>query len=123
MRTKSQQHVTNAPANIDEVKRRFIRQNRELAKANSTQSLRIRSLELEVSRILQRNLELREEVLLLRVQVQDARRQTSIGEMLGFKEEMAARIRALSDLVNGIEADVGAPVSYTHLTLPTKRIV
>ena len=40
--------------------------------------------------------------------MQDARRQSSRKGMLGFKEEMAARIQALSDLVNGIEADAGA---------------
>ena len=48
MRTKSRPPPLarqNLSANFDEVKRRFIRQNRELAKNNSSQSLRIRSLE------------------------------------------------------------------------------
>lgn len=108
MRTKSRPNIQNPPANFDEVKRRFIRQNRELAKANSTQSLRIRSLELDVSRLLDTNLELRQEVLLLRSEVQDARRQSCRDGVRGFKEEMAAKIKALSDLVSGIEEEAGA---------------
>ncbi|USP76563.1 hypothetical protein yc1106_03837 [Curvularia clavata] len=50
---------------IEAVKRRFLRQNRELAKTNSTQSIRIRSLENDCSRLLAENLALREQVLSL----------------------------------------------------------
>ncbi|KAH9827062.1 Shugoshin C terminus [Teratosphaeria destructans] len=55
-------HTTYAPtarSYSGEARRRFIRQNRELAKANFSQSLRIRSLELEVSRLLSDNLRIR----------------------------------------------------------------
>lgn len=108
MRTKSRpppQPRQNLPANYDEVKRRFIRQNRELAKNNSTQSLRIRSLEIEVSRLLQTNLELREELLRARNAEHDARRQSSTEGVRGFKEEMMAKLRELSGIVEGIEED------------------
>ncbi|KAK8210267.1 hypothetical protein M8818_003434 [Zalaria obscura] len=47
---------------LDALKRRFIRQNRELAKNNSAQSLRIRSLESDVSRLLAGNFNLQEQV-------------------------------------------------------------
>jgi hypothetical protein len=108
MRTKSRpppQPRQNIPANYDEVKRRFIRQNRELAKNNSTQSLRIRSLEIEVSRLLQTNLELREELLRARNSEHDARRQSTTEGVRGFKEEMMAKLRELSGIVEGIEED------------------
>src|ERR1700712_3967686 len=106
MRTKPRpppQPRQNLPANYDEVKRRFIRQNRELAKNNSSQSLRIRSLEIEVSRLLQTNLELREELLRARNAEHDARRQSNKEGVRGFKEEMMAKLRELSGIVEGIE--------------------
>ena len=108
MRTKSRpppQPRQNLSANYDEVKRRFIRQNRELAKNNSTQSLRIRSLEIEVSRLLQTNLELREELLRARNAEHDARRQSTTEGVRGFKQEMMAKLRELSGIIEGIEDD------------------
>lgn len=47
------------------VKRRFVRQNREIARVNSIQSLRIRSLESEVSHLLSENVSLREQIIAL----------------------------------------------------------
>lgn len=105
MRTKSPppQSRQNLPANFDEVKRRFVRQNRELAKNNSSQALRIRSLEIDISRLLQTNLELREELLRARSAEQDARRQSTKDGVQGFKEEMMAKLKELSGIVEGIE--------------------
>lgn len=106
MRTKSRPPPVarqNLSADLNEVKRRFIRQNRELAKNNSSQSLRIRSLEIEVSRLLQTNLELREELLRARNAEHDARRQSNKEGVRGFKEEMMAKLRELSGIVEGIE--------------------
>jgi hypothetical protein len=106
MRTKSRPPPLarqNLNANFDEVKRRFIRQNRELAKNNSSQSLRIRSLEIEVSRLLQTNLELREELLRARNAEHDARRQSNKDGVRSFKEEMMAKLRELNNIVEGIE--------------------
>lgn len=105
MRTKSRppQSRQDPPANFDEVKRRFIRQNRELAKANSSQSLRIRSLEIELSRLLHTNLELKEELLRSRNAENDARKQSSTEGVRGFKEEMMAKLKELSGIVEGIE--------------------
>lgn len=55
----------NAPPveSIDALKRRFIRQNREIARVNSTQSLRIRNLEAEISRLLAENIAIREQAI------------------------------------------------------------
>ncbi|KAJ5549747.1 hypothetical protein N7535_002312 [Penicillium sp. DV-2018c] len=55
-----------APAeSIEALKRRFVRQNREIARVNSLQSLRIRSLESEVSHLLSENVSLRKQVITL----------------------------------------------------------
>ena len=91
------------PADFEEVKRRFIRQNRELAKNNSGQSLRIRSLELEVSRLLADNLELRNQVLHLQNEVYTAQKKASNSAAGRVKEDMRAKIAALSRIVDGIE--------------------
>jgi hypothetical protein len=48
---------------VDALKRRFIRQNREIARVNSTQSLRIRNLEAEISRLLAENIAIREQAI------------------------------------------------------------
>lgn len=45
------------------VKRRFVRQNRDIVRVNSMQSLRIRSLESEVSHLLAENVSLREQII------------------------------------------------------------
>lgn len=103
MRTKSKPVIQKPPADFDEVKRRFIRQNRELAKNNSNQSLRIRSLEIEVSRLSSNNFELREQVLQLQHEVHLARTQASTVAVRTFKEEMQAKLAELSGIVNGIE--------------------
>lgn len=103
MRTKSVPKKTKPPADFEEVKRRFIRQNRELAKNNSGQSLRIRSLELEVSRLLADNLELRNQVLHLHNEVYTAQKKASNSAALRVKTEMRAKIAALSKIVDAIE--------------------
>lgn len=104
MRTKSQVGRPRPPADFEEVKRRFIRQNRELAKNNSTQSLRIRSLELEVSRLLADNLELRNRVLQVQNELHASRWQASTTTaVLRVKEELQAKIVELSGIVDGIE--------------------
>ncbi|OQO02755.1 hypothetical protein B0A48_11037 [Cryoendolithus antarcticus] len=103
MRTKSRQAAQKPATNFEEVKRRFIRQNRDLAKNNSEQNLRIRSLQLDVDRLLQTNLDLREEIIGLRKEVQDARKQSSRDGLQRFKDEMAAKMRQLSEMVEAMD--------------------
>ncbi|KAE8321026.1 hypothetical protein BDV39DRAFT_25038 [Aspergillus sergii] len=54
---------TSSTESVEILKRRFVRQNREIARVNSIQSLRIRSLESEVSHLLSENVSLRERVI------------------------------------------------------------
>ncbi|KAF2210142.1 hypothetical protein CERZMDRAFT_46115 [Cercospora zeae-maydis SCOH1-5] len=90
---------------IEILKRRFIRQNRELAKNNSTQSLRIRSLELEVSKLLSDNLDLREEVLSLQNELYNARMQASSAAARRVKQDLKAKLAELSGIIDGIDED------------------
>ena len=115
MRTKSQPPAPNPATNFEEVKRRFVRQNRDLARNNSQQSLRIRALELEISRLLADNLDLRNQALRLQHDVYVAQRRERGVER--WRDEVKRRIRGLSTLVedgNGgtgiaVPADDGEP--------------
>ncbi|OGM39457.1 shugoshin [Aspergillus bombycis] len=61
---------TTSTESIEILKRRFVRQNREIARVNSIQSLRIRSLESEVSHLLSENVSLRERVINLSQEIE-----------------------------------------------------
>jgi hypothetical protein len=82
------------------VKRRFIRQNREIAKVNSTQSLRIRNLEAEISRLLAENITLREQAI---NSAQEAERwrtsQRLAKEVESLKEKLDAKLLEVGTLV------------------------
>ncbi|KAJ5923036.1 hypothetical protein N7516_010739 [Penicillium verrucosum] len=95
-----------APAeSIEALKRRFVRQNREIARVNSLQSLRIRSLESEVSHLLSENVSLRKQVINL---TQETER-LEAGKMLhngiyDIKSKLDAKLAELSNLA----ADLGS---------------
>lgn len=78
--------------NISSVRRKFLRQNRDIARINSTQSLRIRSLENECARMLSENLELRSQILRLETQIQESRAQRIADHALEIKEKMEAQL-------------------------------
>ena len=86
------------------MKRRFIRQNRELARVNSTQSLRIRNLEAEISRLLVENIALREAAIASAEEAQRLRSSDTYVRKIGcLKAQLESK---LSD-VNAIVTDLG----------------
>lgn len=87
------------------VKRRFVRQNREIARVNSIQSLRIRSLEAEVSHLLSENVSLREKVITLNQEIErlDAARLLHDG-VNDVKTKLENKLLEL----NGLVSDLGA---------------
>ncbi|KAF2834022.1 shugoshin [Ophiobolus disseminans] len=87
---------------IDAIKRRFLRQNRELAKTNSQQSIRIRSLENDCSRLLAENLSLREQVLQLQNTLESHSSRPSFREIDAVKAELEAKMLELGSLVAGL---------------------
>ncbi|KAK7753538.1 hypothetical protein SLS62_004396 [Diatrype stigma] len=77
---------------LDTLRRKFLRQNRDIARINSTQSLRIRSLENECARMLSENLDLRGQILRLETELQDNRAQRVADHALAIKEKMEAQL-------------------------------
>lgn len=87
------------PVLLHLVKRRFVRQNREIARVNSMQSLRIRSLESEVSHLLSENVSLREQVITLNQEIErlEAAKLLSDG-VYEIKSKLDAKLAELSHL-------------------------
>ncbi|KAL1853884.1 hypothetical protein Plec18170_005276 [Paecilomyces lecythidis] len=85
---------------IEALKRRFIRQNRELARANSIQSLRIQALESEISRLLCQNATLHEQVISLNHEIEryESAKALSNG-VYDLKERLDAKLAELGKLV------------------------
>ncbi|ERF74903.1 hypothetical protein EPUS_08955 [Endocarpon pusillum Z07020] len=90
---------------IDALKRRFIRQNREIARVNSTQSLRIRNLEAEISRLLAENIAIREQAI---NSAQEAERlrssQRVFRDVSKLKEQLESKLSEVSTLVTELGA-------------------
>ncbi len=84
------------------VKRKFMRQNRDIARANSTQSLRIRSLENEVSRLLSENLGLREQVARLQGELDSGRAQRIAESTQILKAQLEAKLLELGALITAL---------------------
>ena len=90
------------------MKRKFMRQNRDIARANSTQSLRIRNLENETSRLLAENLGLREQILRLQTELENGRAQSISDNTGAIKSQLEAKLLEISALITGLG---DAPVS------------
>lgn len=87
------------------VKRRFVRQNRELARVNSMQSFRIRSLESEVSHLLAENVSLREQTITLGQEIEryEAAKLLHDG-VYDIKSKLEHKLFELNNLVVGLGA-------------------
>ncbi|MCJ1431888.1 hypothetical protein MMC27_001244 [Xylographa pallens] len=84
---------------VEALKRRFLRQNREIARANSTQSLRIRTLEAETSRLLSENLVLREKIISLEYELNHRPKREALEDLGLVKDKLEAKLAELGGLV------------------------
>jgi hypothetical protein len=84
------------------VKRKFMRQNRDIARANSSQSLRIRNLENEVSKLLADNLGLRGQILRLQNELDNGNAQRTAAYAIHIKSELEAKIQEIGALLGGL---------------------
>ncbi|KAL4947662.1 hypothetical protein BDW69DRAFT_109326 [Aspergillus filifer] len=104
---------------IEILKRRFVRQNREIARVNSIQSLRIRSLESEVSHLLSENVSLREQVIFL---TQDLERfeaaKTLHDGVYDVKTRLDGKLVELSNLISELGA---LPRRYSRMAHETSE--
>ncbi|KAK7607198.1 hypothetical protein BKA81DRAFT_398428 [Phyllosticta paracitricarpa] len=89
---------------VDSLKRRFIRQNRELAKTNSNQSVRIRSLENEQARILHENFRLHEEIIRLQAELERTRGDNAMRHVNAVKDKLDAKVEEISGLIAELSA-------------------
>lgn len=89
-----------SPDDIESLKRRFTRQNKDFARANSTQSQHIRNLENEVSRLLAENLQLREQVLRLQSELENRPVLDSDTRTLHLKLQLETKISEISTLLS-----------------------
>ncbi|KAJ8131034.1 hypothetical protein O1611_g2589 [Lasiodiplodia mahajangana] len=78
--------------NLEALRRRFLRQNRDIARTNSTQSLKIRNLENECARLLSENLQLRSEILRLNTELEGSHAHRVANHALQIKEKMEAQL-------------------------------
>ncbi|KAI1961010.1 hypothetical protein LOZ58_003496 [Ophidiomyces ophidiicola] len=99
-----------AAESLESLKRRFIRQNRELARANSLQSARIRTLEADVTRVLAENVTLRDEIGWLKGELEKSQGSDRFDtQLFTVKEKLGEKLAELSTLIT----DLG--------TLPQRR--
>ncbi|KAJ9195370.1 hypothetical protein DTO021D3_8548 [Paecilomyces variotii] len=90
---------------IEALKRRFIRQNRELARANSIQSLRIQALESEISRLLCQNTSLHSQVISLNHEIERYESAKALNDGVhNLKARLDSKLAELGNLV----AELGA---------------
>lgn len=85
------------------MKRRFVRQNREIARANSIQSVRIRTLEADVAQLLAENVSLREEVISLNQELEKYQGSERIDNGIdSVKATLEAKLAEVSSIVSGL---------------------
>ncbi|KAH0307566.1 hypothetical protein KCU71_g9074, partial [Aureobasidium melanogenum] len=101
---------------VDALKRRFVRQNRELAKNNSAQCLRIRALECEVSRLLAENLDLREDIVHLQAQLSESRPRIDNSALVSVKDQLQAKLLEFGALVSEL-----GQIQINHPSIPQDK--
>ncbi|KIW87024.1 uncharacterized protein Z519_12321 [Cladophialophora bantiana CBS 173.52] len=85
---------------FESLKRRFIRQNREIARANSSQSQRIRNLETEISRLVAENIFLREQAIAAQAEAERWRAASSVNaEILDMRDRLNRKMEEVSELL------------------------
>jgi Shugoshin N-terminal coiled-coil region len=84
------------------VRRKYSRQNKEIARINSTQCIRIRNLENEVSRLLAENLGLREQILRLQTEAESRSSQEVLDHVNAIKSNLEVKLLELGALVTAL---------------------
>ncbi|KAI3341282.1 hypothetical protein F4824DRAFT_308761 [Ustulina deusta] len=87
---------------LETLRRKFLRQNRDIARINSTQSLKIRSLENECARLLSENLQLRSDVLRLKTELEGSHAHRVADHALQIKEKMEAQLVEWGAMLAGL---------------------
>ncbi len=90
---------------LEALKRRFTRQNRDLARTNSAQSLRIRNLETEISRLLSENISLREVAIASQKEADRWKSQHRLAdEVRSMQEQLQRKLKEVFMIAEELEA-------------------
>ncbi|KAK0705248.1 hypothetical protein B0H67DRAFT_593572 [Lasiosphaeris hirsuta] len=100
-----------AESNFDILRRKFLRQNRDLAKVNSNQSNRIRTLENECARLLSENLDLRGQVMRLEKELENNQAQRIADHAVEIRAKMEAQLAELGSMLASLGSE---PPSKRH---------
>ncbi|KAI0974809.1 hypothetical protein F4678DRAFT_420914 [Xylaria arbuscula] len=87
---------------LETLRRKFLRQNRDIARINSTQSLKIRNLENECARLLSENLQLRSDVLRLKTELEGSHAHRVAEHALQIKEKLEAQLVEWGSMLAGL---------------------
>lgn len=79
-----------------------MRQNRDIARVNSTQSLRIRNLENETSRLLAENLDLREQIIRLQNELENGQAQRIADTTGAIKSRLEEKLLEIGTLITSL---------------------
>ncbi|RDL39146.1 Uncharacterized protein BP5553_03486 [Venustampulla echinocandica] len=90
---------------IESLKRKFMRQNRDIARVNSAQSLRIRNLENETSRLLAENLGLQAQILRLRGELENGQAQRLADHTQDVKFQLESKLLEIGAIINTLRDD------------------
>ncbi|KAK2591085.1 hypothetical protein QQS21_011218 [Conoideocrella luteorostrata] len=97
--------LNDAPMSSDSLetlRKKMLRQNRDLAKSNNVRALRIRELESECALMLSENLELRGRILELEKQVEDNESRRIADHALAIKAKLEAQLSEWGSLLSGL---------------------
>ncbi|KAK9320088.1 hypothetical protein V1517DRAFT_330439 [Lipomyces orientalis] len=84
---------------VDSVKRRFLRQNRELARVNSSHSTRIGNLESKIASLISENLELRQQIIML----EHSREQWITRKCFDVRMKIQLKVKEIEELLDAFE--------------------
>ncbi|RDA87196.1 hypothetical protein CP532_2524 [Ophiocordyceps camponoti-leonardi (nom. inval.)] len=87
---------------LETLRKKMLRQNRELAKSNNARAQRIRELEKDCAYMLSENLELRGRILELERQVEDSETRRIADHALAIKTKLESQLADFSALVAGL---------------------
>ncbi|OTB04305.1 hypothetical protein M426DRAFT_320894 [Hypoxylon sp. CI-4A] len=103
---------------VETLRRKFLRQNRDIARVNSTQSLKIRGLENECVRLVSENLDLRGQILRLQTELEDSQAQRIADHALEIKNKMEAQLAEWGTMLASLGHE---PVSKVRSPREPKR--
>ncbi|TFA98649.1 hypothetical protein CCMA1212_009546 [Trichoderma ghanense] len=103
---------------LETLRKKMLRQNRELAKTNNIRALRIRELENECACMLSENLELRSRILELEKQVEDNEARRIADHAMAIKAKLEAQLTEWGTLLAGLGLE---PPAKRHSPMIKRR--